>query len=103
MREFYPNAKCSDYGHNYKSAQFPSPGSGGHFGYLWGTGSHVGTHQSKSFYGAIAGLANKWNFFGPGTGFYRKNPYNAFRLDANEYRSMVLSNPAVPAAPWICR
>lgn len=99
LKKYYPNASLSNYSNQSKSKDYPVPDFNGHKKYRGGDGNHVGTHQSFNFYGL---LGRNFNSHQPKPlGFYYDTTqFNAFMLNVNKMRSMILGD-TVPVIPWI--
>jgi len=100
VSQFYPSVTCSDYNNYYWSQQYPVPERNGHI-QRFGTGRHVGTHQTQQVYASINGVRNS-DMDGDGIrdSWFRPTPYNAFRLKLNAVRALMKSSN-VPFQPWV--
>lgn len=97
LRKYFPTARMSNYGDYRSRPAFAVPNGDGHDIHRFGLGTVVGTCQSQDFYGTIRQLA--WRSL-DGRNPYAATPFNAFRLEANRMRAMILSSP-IPVQPWI--
>ncbi len=97
IRRYFPDVKMSNYGAFNHRTGYGVPDKNGHMDYLYGSGAHIGTHQSKDFY---ARLGNICNLKLDGKTLYGRTPFNAFRYDVNAMRSMYGAADA-PVHAWI--
>ncbi|MDO8510232.1 MAG: hypothetical protein Q7S15_01240, partial [bacterium] len=96
IKKYYPDVKFSNYNYAYHSSAYPVPDFHGHKGYKYGTGAHVGTHQTASLYGEL-GQVTKQKL--DGVNLYAATPFNSFRFELNKARASMLSS-LVPYTPW---
>ena len=97
IRKYFPNVKFSNYGDFHTSPKIEVPEINNHKAYLFGTGTHVGTHQSSELYGRD-GQINKRKL--DGENIYEATPFNMFLYEMNRMRSMAASS-TVPIQPWV--
>jgi hypothetical protein len=97
LRKYFPTARMSNYGDYRYRESLAVPNGDGHDIHRFGNGTVVGTSQSQDLYGTMRQLA--WRSL-DGQGSYSATAFNAFRLEANRMRAMVLSSP-IPVQPWI--
>lgn len=96
-RRLYPRVQLSNYGHRRWSRALGVPDLNGHREYLFGSGAHVGTHQSCELYGWLGQIRENPP---DGVPSYPHTPFNSFRHALNKMRSMAGSS-RVPIHPWI--
>ncbi|MFC1736663.1 hypothetical protein ACFL1X_11145 [Candidatus Hydrogenedentota bacterium] len=96
IRKYYPNVTLSNYGYYHYSRELGVPDHNGHRYYLFGSGAHVGTHQSKELYTRLGNIA-----INPPEELkaYPHTPFNGFRHALNIMRCMAGSSD-VPICPW---
>jgi hypothetical protein len=97
IRKYFPNVKFSNYGDFHTSPKIEVPEINNHKAYLFGMGTHVGTHQSSDLYG-MNGQINKCKL--DGDNVYEATPFNMFRYEMNRMRSMAASS-SIPIHPWV--
>ncbi len=97
IRAHYPEVKLSNYGYYHHTRELGVPDLNGHRAYLFGSGVHVGTHQSAPLYTRLRQIMLR-----PPEGVitYQHTPFNSFRHALNKMRCMVGSSD-VPVYPWL--
>lgn len=97
IKKHYPQVKLSNYGHYHYCKALGVPDINGHRYYLFGSGAHVGTHQSSDLYTWLGQIDRN-----PPEGLkeYPHTPFNGFRHALNVMRCMAGSSD-VPIYPWI--
>ncbi len=96
IRRHYPDVKMSNYGSFHYSRELGVPDIHGHRYYLFGRGTHVGTHQSTALYTWLGQIEHRPP---DGVKAYPHTPFNGFRHALNEMRCMAGSSD-VPIHPW---
>lgn len=98
-KDYFSDVKVSDYAMYHWNDSYPVP-HGLSPDYLYGDGTHVGTHQSQNMYGTMnSGSAAQYASAGFPSGF-SVNPFNTFKYYVNFVRSAALSDDT-PLATWI--
>ncbi|MCF7855900.1 MAG: DUF4838 domain-containing protein [Candidatus Pacebacteria bacterium] len=92
---YFPEAKISNYGSCELDVEHIVPDGNGHlqFGI-----SHVGTHNSRSFYAGLGGL-QRFKVAPEGRA-YGNAPFDVLRFVVNKMRAVIRSSDA-PMHPWI--
>lgn len=98
-RKYFPEISASNYGYVKHSINYKVPDLNGHQDYLYGNGAIVGNEQSPVIYG-------QFNLVGrgrppEGVSNFAFTPFNDFKYSINVLRAPLLSDPSIPARPWV--
>lgn len=91
----YPDVIMSDYNFFYWDQDNSFPNHQGHLSMNYGRGAHIGTHQARSFYSRLSGIAKG------GERHFQPTPFDGFRYEVNKVRAMYLARPDVPIHAWV--
>ena len=107
IRKFFPSVHFSNFAHNYHSDARESdawwPWAADSVINVLGRGSHVGTHQSQSFYGGIPFQKYSpvlWSQKMDRLWEADPTPFNAVVQEAKVARDMIKGASHIPVHPW---